>query len=64
MQPYPTAWLYRIGVLMAAIALPAGTAAAQDEEDSGDPGADDGEVVEEIVVTGTRLSGGDPTARR
>ena len=60
-----THWVRRLGVLAVAVALPLGTAGAQGVEaaDSGQETADEGQVEEEIVVTGTRLSGGDPTAR-
>ncbi|MDE0419811.1 MAG: TonB-dependent receptor [Gammaproteobacteria bacterium] len=61
MQRLQIDWLGRIGVLFAAMVLSAGTATAQSEES--DAGADDDEVVDEVVVTGTRLVGGDPTAR-
>ena len=55
----------RTGLLFVAVWLPLGTAAAQGEEDtdSGQETANEGQVEEEIVVTGTRLSDGDPTAR-
>ena len=58
-------WVRWLGVLAVAVALPAGTALAQGEEDadSGQEADDEGQVEEEIVVTGTRLLGGDPTAR-
>ncbi|MCY4058253.1 MAG: TonB-dependent receptor plug domain-containing protein, partial [Gammaproteobacteria bacterium] len=46
--------------MIVAIALPA---AAQGEEGEGDASADDDGVVDEVIVTGTRLVGGDPTAR-
>ena len=50
----------RIG--LAALVLSAGSVAAQEAQ--GDVAeADDEEVVEEVIVTGTRLEGGDPTAR-
>lgn len=60
-----TNWVRRLGVLAVAVALPAGTAAAQGEEgtDSGQATADEDQIEEEIVVTGTRLLGGDATAR-
>lgn len=60
-----TNWSRRLGVLAFAVALPSGTAAAQGEEDtdSGQDTANEGQVEEEIVVTGTRLLRGDPTAR-
>lgn len=53
-------WVRGIGILVVAIALPA---AAQGEDEDGDTSADDQEVVDEVIVTGTRLVGGDPTAR-
>lgn len=53
-------WVRGIGILIVAIALPA---AAQGEEGDGDTSADDDGVVDEVIVTGTRLVGGDPTAR-
>ena len=53
-------WARGIGILIVAIALPA---AAQGEAGDGDAAADDDEVVDEVIVTGTRLVGGDPTAR-
>lgn len=53
-------WLRGVGLLIVAIALPA---AAQGEAGDGDTSADDDEVVDEVIVTGTRLLGGDPTAR-
>ncbi len=52
----------RIVAFAAAIAMPFGTAVAQEEEITAAEQTDD-EVVEEVVVTGTRLQGGDPTAR-
>ena len=63
MQRLQIDWLGRIGVLFAAMALSAGTATAQGEESDADADADDDQVVDEMVVTGTRLVGGDPTAR-
>lgn len=56
----------RIGTLLAVIAMPFGTAAAQEvgqEEQNVAAEQTDDEVVEEVIVTGTRLRGGDPTAR-
>ena len=56
-------WVRGIGILIVAIALPA---AAQGEEGDGDAApesADEDQVVDEVIVTGTRLVGGDPTAR-
>ena len=51
-----------IGIILMALALPAGTAAAQ--EGDGDAAQQTaGEEIEEIIVTGTRLQGGDETAR-
>ena len=60
-----THWVRRLGVLAVAVALPAGTAGAQGEEaaDSGLEPADEGQIEEEVIVTGTRLLGGDATAR-
>ena len=54
----------RLGVLAVVVALPPASAAAQDGEDagSGKTAAED-QVVDEVIVTGTRLRGGDPTAR-
>ena len=52
----------RIVALLAAIAMPFGNAVAQEQEGAAAEQTDD-EVVEEVVVTGTRLLGGDPTAR-
>lgn len=59
------AWTGRAGrvvALLAAIVMPFGPAAAQ-EDSAAVEQADDGKVVEEVIVTGTRLQGGDPTAR-
>ena len=53
-------WADRIGILLAALALAAGTVAAQETQEGDE---DEGEIVEEVTVTGTRLQGGDPTAR-
>ena len=50
----------RFVMLLAALALSAGTVTAQEAEEGDD---DAEEVVEEVIVTGTRLEGGDPTAR-
>ena len=51
------AWAGRIGIVLVALALSAGTAAAQEAD------GDAAQEVEEIIVTGTRLAGGDATAR-
>lgn len=56
----------RIGILFAALLLSAGTAVAQEGQDGDGDGAQDAVEElppEEVVVTGTRLSGGDATAR-
>ena len=52
----------RIVALFAAITMPFGNAVAQEQEGAAAEQADE-EVVEEVIVTGTRLQGGDPTAR-
>ncbi len=52
-------WAGRIGIVLAILALSAVTAAAQETEE-GD--GDAAQQVEEIIVTGTRLQGGDATA--
>ena len=53
-------WARGIGILIVAIALPA---AAQGEAGDGDASTDNDEDVAEVIVTGTRLLGGDATAR-
>ena len=50
------------GPILLGLALSAGTAMAQ-ETDADDADSGEEEVVEEVIVTGTRLQGGDPTAR-
>ena len=55
----------RIGMLFAALALAAGTATAQgqDGDDNAPEETAEDDQVEEVIVTGTRLLGGDATAR-
>ena len=56
------AWVRFVRIVLAALVLSGGAAAAQEAEaDTAE--ADDERVVEEVIVTGTRLQGGDPTAR-
>lgn len=54
-------WIRGIGMFIAAVALPT---AAQGEGGRRDRSAtDDDQIDDEVIVTGTRLRGGDPTAR-
>ncbi len=63
------AWAGRIGIVLMALALSAGNAAAQEtqeEDGAAAPEAGEGtplQEVEVVIVTGTRLQGGDETAR-
>jgi len=51
-----------MGTVFAALVLPAGIAAAQEEPDPEAAAAASEEEAEVVIVTGTRLEGGDPTA--
>ena len=53
--------IFRIGLVAMALSAGGGASAQDAEGDTAE--ADDEEIVEEVIVTGTRLRGGDPTAR-
>lgn len=57
-------WVRGIGILIVAVALPAAAQGEEGDETAGQSAEDDGdgEYVETITVTGSRLGTGDPTA--
>ena len=55
-------WVRFVRIVLAALVVSAGAASAEEAEGDVAAAADD-DLVEEVIVTGTRLQGGDPTAR-